>query len=94
MTKREFLGVVEVDSGTLLIGDPAYVLPSLRDGRAGVDYQDVIDAPSTPVGVPIAKGLALLANVRDDGPYFVYAEYEEGELISICIELDPVELPE
>jgi hypothetical protein len=91
---RRFLGVVEVDSGTLLIGDPGYVLPSARDGKAGIDYQEVIDAPTTGLAVPFAKGLALLANVADDGPYFVYGEYDDGELIRICIHLDPIELDE
>jgi hypothetical protein len=94
LTEREFLGVIEVDSGTILIGDPAYVLPSASRGKRGSDYQEVIDAPTTSVGVPFANGLAMLANVRDDGPYFVYADFDEGELVSISIELEPVELPE
>ena len=41
--ERRFLGMVEVDSGTLLVGDPLYCLPDgARDG-AGIDYAAVID---------------------------------------------------
>lgn len=45
MPERRFLGVVEVDSGTLLIGDPTYCLPRAEDRKPGIDYQAVIDAP-------------------------------------------------
>jgi len=46
LSERRLLGWVEADSGTLLIGDPAYVLPRASDGKPGVDYQAVIDAPA------------------------------------------------
>ena len=36
---RRFLGVVEVDSGTLLVGDPIYCLPRAKDGKSGIDYE-------------------------------------------------------
>ena len=88
---RKFLGVAEVDSGTLVIGDPAYLLPSKERGKPGIDYQAVIDAPSTPEAVPFAERLALLVNVRDDGPYFVYGEFDEGDLVRVTIEFDWIE---
>lgn len=40
-TERRFLGIVEVDSGTLLVGDPAYCLPSIEHGKAGIDYSAI-----------------------------------------------------
>ena len=90
--ERRFFGVAEVDSGTLVIGDPAYLLPSAERGKPGIDYQAVIDAPTTPEAVPFADKLALLVNVRDDGPYFVYGEFEDGDLVRVTIEFDWIEL--
>lgn len=94
MTERKFLGVIEVDSGTLVIGDPAYLLPSAKDGKPGVDYQAVIDAPRVPEAVPFADKLAILVNLRDDGPYPVYGEYDDEGLLRVCILLDPIEIGE
>jgi hypothetical protein len=37
MTERRFLGVVEVDSGTLLLGDPAYLLARADRHVPGLD---------------------------------------------------------
>jgi hypothetical protein len=88
---QRFLGVIEVDSGTLVIGDPAYLLPDVRDAKPGVDYQAVIDAPSEPATVPFANGLALLLNIQADGPYSVYGEYDDEGLLRVSILLEPVE---
>jgi hypothetical protein len=38
MIERRLLGAVEVDSGTLLVGDPCYVLPRRATGSPSVDY--------------------------------------------------------
>ena len=46
--ERRFLGTVEVDSGTLLVGDPVYCLPYAIDDKAGIDYESVIGAPDEP----------------------------------------------
>lgn len=94
MTERKFLGVIEVDSGTILIGDPAYLLPSARDRKPGVDYQAVIDAPREPDSVPFAGGLTMLVNAGSDGPYPVYGEYDDEGLLRVCILLDPIEIGE
>lgn len=91
--KRVFLGILEVDSGTLVIGDPAYLLLSLMDGKSGVDYQAVLEADAGVDAVPFANGLTLLIqNFGGDGPYPAYGEYDDGELTRICIELEPIEL--
>ena len=58
--ERRFLGMVEVDSGTLLIGDPLYCLPRADGGRPGIDYEAVIAAPDEPAsylgGRPVLLG--------------------------------------
>src|SRR5262249_40556734 len=45
-SKTLFLGMVEVDGGTLVIGDPGYMLPRASQHRPGIDYQAVINAPN------------------------------------------------
>lgn len=94
LIERRFLGVVEVDSATLLIGDPAYVLGRSEENRAGLDFQAVIDTPlELNAAAPFANGLALLIGL-DDGPYGVFGEYDEGELMRVYIDLDGIALPE
>lgn len=48
MVERRFLGVVEVDSGTLVVGDPSHLLARRDEGKDEMDYREVIDADSTP----------------------------------------------
>jgi hypothetical protein len=92
---RRFLGVLEVDSGTIIIGDPAYLLPSRQHAKPGVDYQAVLEADGDGDAVSFANGLTLLIqNFGGDGPYPAYGEYEDGELLRIVIELEPLELDE
>ncbi len=90
MTERRLLGWVEVDSGTLLIGDPVYVLPRASDGKPGVDYQAVIDAPADLHAQPMAeRPVLLLQRFGGDGSFPVVGEFAEGELIAVRIDLDP-----
>ena len=94
MKERKFLGVIEIDSGTLVIGDPAYLLPSVRDSKPGIDYQSVIDADLSAYQ-PFANGLTMLfALPEGDGPLGVYGEFEDGVLWKVSIILDPIELDE
>jgi len=90
--ERRFFGVIEVDSGTIVVGDPAYLLPSREQGKAGVDYQAVIDSEGQ--GVPIGGQPVVLVTVMDDAPYPVYGEYEDGELVRVCVDIEPIEIPE
>ena len=59
-TDWRFIGAVEVDSGTLVIGDPCYLLPDARNERPGVDAQALYRTGSPDAAVPIVRDLALL----------------------------------
>lgn len=85
--ERRFLGVVEVDSGTLLVGDPAYCLPYASDGKPGIDYAAVIAAPNEPAGYLGEKPVLLLGRFGGDGTFPVFGEFDEyGELIRVTVE--------
>lgn len=90
MTERRLLGWVEVDSGTLLIGDPVYVLPRASAGKPGVDYQAVIDVPADLHAQPLAQlPVLLLQRFGGDGSFSVWGEFDGAELIAVRIDLDP-----
>lgn len=85
--ERRFLGVVDVDSGTLLLGDPAYCLPQAAAGKPGIDYQAVIDAPLVLAQRLAKMPVLLLRQFGGDGTFPVFAEfYEDGEVARVTIE--------
>ena len=87
-----YLGSVEVDSGCLLIGDPGYLLPRLATGRAGLDYQAVVDADWREPATAVADGLALLLQrFGGDGSFPVVGLFEGEELLSVRIDFGPPE---
>ena len=92
MTKTEvmeriFLGVIEVDSGTLLLGDPAYCLPRAERAEPGIDYEAIIGAPDEPASYLGARPVLLLGRFGGDGTFPVYGEIDEyGELVRVTIE--------
>ena len=87
MTQRRLLGVVEVDSGTLLVGDPCYVLPRRATGSPGVDYEAVLRSDPRAVVAPLGdRPVLLLSGFSGDGTYPVMGEFEQGELVRICVE--------
>lgn len=89
--ERRFLGVIEIDSASLVVGDPAYLLPSARDSKPGIDYQAVIDA-APEAYQPFASGMTMLfALPEGDGPVGVYGEFEDGVLWKVSIILDPID---
>jgi hypothetical protein len=90
---RKFLGVIEIDSGTLVVGDPAYLLPRAEDGKPGVDYQVVIDSGLSAFQ-PFDKVSMLFTTPDGDGPLAVYGEFEDGELWKVSIILDAIEFGE
>ncbi len=91
MTERRLLGWVEVDSGTLLIGDPVYGLPRASDGKPRGRLPGVVEAPADRPAQPLAdRPVLLLERFRGDGSFPVVGEFAEGELIAVRIDLDPL----
>lgn len=91
-TERRFLGIVEVDSGTLLVGDPAYCLPSIEHGKAGIDYSAILAVGATPSARLAGMPVLLLGQFGGDGTFPVFGEFEDGELMRVTIEfIDPPE---
>ena len=79
-----FPGLVEVDSGTLLIGDPLYRLPRLAEGTPGIDYQAVIEGTA---GYLAGQPVLLLGGFGGDGSFPVYGEFDEyGEMTRATVE--------
>lgn len=86
------IGIVEVDSGLVMISDPAYLLPRAEDKRLGVDYSVVLRNASDKPAVQLdGKGVVLLANFGGDGPYPVFGEFEDGEFMRAIIEFEPLD---
>ena len=83
---RRFLGMVEVDSGTLVVGDPAYLLASASRGKEGIDYQAVIEAPDGVSTYLAGQPVLLIGGFGGDGTFPVYGEFEDGELARVTIE--------
>jgi hypothetical protein len=84
--ERRFLGVVEVDSGTLLLGDPLYCLPEAASRRSGIDYAAVLAAPDDPAAPLDGRPVLLLGRFGGDGTYPVFGELEDGELVRVTVE--------
>ena len=81
------LGFVEVDSGTLLIGDPAYLG---ADTELAVET-DAVLAPDA-FAAPVLRDTALLiGRFGGDGTYPVIGEFDEaGVLARVTVEfVDP-----
>ena len=89
MIERRLLGTIEVDSGTMLVGDPGLVLSRAETGRDGVDYQVVIDVPMTETASPLGgRPILLIQNFGGDGAFDVFGEFEDGELVRLTIEFE------
>lgn len=92
IVERKFVGLVEVDSGTMVVGDPLHLLARPDGTTPGVDFQAVIDAESDEVQ-PFASGSSLLLSLAmGDGTYPVFGEWEDGEFMSITVYLTPTEI--
>ena len=90
LSSEKLIGVVEVDSGTLVIGDPVYLLPHAARGKGGVDYEAVIGA-CDPIGRLGGQPVLLLQQFGGDGTFPVFGQYEDGELIRVTIDLVELE---
>ena len=85
--ERRFLGMVEVDSGRLLLGDPLYCLPDRAQGRAGIDYAAVFSAPDEPASYLDGKPVLLVGRFGGDGTFPVFAELDEdGFVVRVTVE--------
>jgi hypothetical protein len=84
MAKRVLVGYVGVDSGTIMIVDPCYVIPD-KDWEkfCGQIPLDVDEAEGAPVCLPGEKRpTAVAGSTRDgDGVFPVFAKYgKDGQL--------------
>ena len=86
LDQDKLIGFVEVDSGTLLIGDPAYVLPDVAREKAGIDYEAVLNT-SEPIGQLDGQPVLLLQAFGGDGIFPVFGHFEDGELIRVTVDL-------
>lgn len=86
LDQDKLIGFVEVDSGTLLIGDPAYVLPDVAREKAGIDYEAVLST-SEPIGQLDGQPVLLLQAFGGDGIFPVFGHFEDGELIRVTVDL-------
>jgi hypothetical protein len=89
--ERKFIGLVGVDSGTMVLGDPTYLLPFKAEGKAGIDYQEVIDAPIEHAQELGGRPVLLFKDFGGDGTFPVFGEFEDGELMSFVVYLNPIE---
>jgi hypothetical protein len=88
-SERRFLGIVEVDSGTLVIGDPAYLLARRSAGKRGVDYEEVLGVDTADFATRLGdRPVLLVSGFGGDGTFPVFGEFEEGELARVTIEFD------
>jgi hypothetical protein len=90
--ERKFIGLVGVDSGTMVLGDPTYLLPFKERTKAGIDYQEVIDAPIAPVQDLGGRPVLLFQDFGGEGSFAVFGEFEDGELMSFTVHLNPVDI--
>lgn len=90
-TTRRRLGVIEVDSGTLLVADPSYVLPHRKSGKPGIDYAEVVAVPMSEDAASLCgRPVLLLQNFGGDGSFPVFGDFDDGELLRIVVEfMDP-----
>ena len=85
--ERRFIGLVEVDSGTLFLGDPLYCLARAKDGTPGIDYASVIAAPDEAASYLGGKPVMLLGQFGGDGTFPVFAEVaEDGFVVRVTVE--------
>jgi len=86
MTEMRYLGQVEVDSGTLVIGDPCYLLGRAAEGRLGVDYETVLQTDD-PVTSPLdGQPVVLLRQFGGDGSFPVFGQYDDGGLVRVIVD--------
>jgi hypothetical protein len=87
--ERRLLGVVDVDSGTLLVGDPTYLLAQRSRGKEGADYEEVIRADASLIGSPLGdRPVLLIQGFGGDGTFPVFGEFEDGAFLRLVVDFD------
>jgi len=89
--ERRVIGVIEVDSGTVVVGDPVYALPYADRSKAGIDYSALPDLTGAPAYQLGDQPVVLLSNFGGDGAYPVIGEFEDGGFTRAVIEFEPLE---
>lgn len=88
---RVHIGDVAVDSGTLMISDPCYVLRHDIKFDPLAEYQKVIDNVESPCWSMINQLALGFGGFGGDGRYPVYGTYDElGLLRKVEIEFNPI----
>lgn len=91
------IGRIAVDSGTVAVADPAFVMMFARQqAQAGLDPWETFCersefGPSDPFGEPMGQAAGLhVETPHGDGVYPVYAELDEltGRPLRLVIDLD------
>lgn len=87
MAERRFREIVEVGSGTLVVGDPGYLLPRRTSRTDGVDCEEVIRGDAAGVPVPLAdRPVLLMPGFGCAETFPVFGEFHEGGLARVTIE--------
>ncbi|WP_436739959.1 hypothetical protein [Streptomyces sp. BBFR102] len=94
MSERVKLGMVDVDSGTVFVGDPCYTITGDAShhiktwsewcGKLPWDQKnyDVVEPAGSGVGLSVPT-------MYGDGSYPVYAEIVRGRVARVTIDFDP-----
>jgi len=90
----EKVGECWVDSGTVMVGDPCYVLPEESTGDPGLDYEDLLnkwkesDYKDNPVRI---EGVTVFMTPWGDGVYPIYAVKKDSKIVRIIIDFEDEE---
>jgi hypothetical protein len=85
-----FLGVVEVQSGALLLGDPQHLLPNARDGIAGIDLEEIGRVDRSWTAQPVGdRPVLLLGKLPMEGTFPVFGEFDGESLVAVLVDLEP-----
>ena len=57
-TERRVIGIIEVDSGTVVVGDPAYPLPRAAEGTPCINYAALPDGKICEFAIIVADETA------------------------------------
>ncbi|MEU9605425.1 hypothetical protein [Streptomyces sp. NPDC048057] len=92
--KRVKLGMVDVDSGTVFVGDPCYTITgdAPRHIKTWPEWCSQLrwNGKNYDVVEPVGSGVGLsIPTMYGDGSYPVYAEIVRGRVARVTIDFDP-----